>query len=301
MHNHLMRAIFFILSLFVLTSAAMAENDQEISLKAQLKQLVVLRQAVLDAPTDDLRLEANGEFVLFLRDALNDPESFDLSFDTIPSIGDLRSGDNFFRMITWNLPFADQTNRYFCFIQYHDKKTKELKLVELKRGYRDLTGEYRKVFNEKDWYGALYYKIIPSKTRKSNKKRTYMLLGWDGKNEFSSLKVVDVMTITNRGVRFGADIFDYPHEKNIKRFILEYKADAAVSLKYDQKKKRIVFNKLVPIEPDLEEMYEFYIPILEFSAFEWKRRRWVYVEDVDVRAPSRDVDYNDPPADQNLD
>jgi len=290
-----------LLLLFVASLNAHASDDQNVTLKAKLKQLVVLRNAVLSAETDKERTEANAEFLIFLRDALNHPESFKTDFDTIPMIGDLRSGDNYFRMITWNLPFQDQTNRYYCFIQYFDKKEDHYVVEELKTGYRMLSGEYRKVFNQKDWYGALYYKIIPSKTGNKRRKRAYMLLGWRGNDEYSSLKVVDVMSISPRGIRFGADIFDYPYEKNIRRFILEYKADASVTLKYDERHMRIVFNQLVPMQPDLEEMYEFYIPILEFNALEWKRRKWVYIEDVDYKQERRnDKDYNFPPAEQNI-
>ena len=100
--------------------------------------------------------------------------------------------------------------------------------------------------------------------------------------------------------KFGADIFDYPYESKIKRFIIEYKADASVSMNYDKQKKRIVFNHLVPMQPDLEGLYEFYIPVLEFDAFQWKRRKWEFVEDVELKAGSKDRIYNDPPESQNI-
>ncbi|MEX2597398.1 MAG: hypothetical protein WEC59_10760 [Salibacteraceae bacterium] len=298
-----MLARIYITILLIVTYAftLQAEDDNNLSLKAKIKQLVELRMVVLSAETDEAREEANKKFLVFMRDALNHPESFNASFDTIPNIGDLRSGDGFFRMVNWNLPYENLTNRYFCFVQYKDKKSDEYKLIELKTGYRGLSGEYRKIFNEKDWYGALYYDIVPSKTRGKNRKRAYMLLGWQGKDEYSSLKVIDVLQITKRGLRFGADIFDYPYERNIKRFILEYKSDAAVSLKYDNREKRIVFNQLVPMQPDLEGMHEFYIPVLEFNAFVWKRRKWIYEEDVEVKMKRKKEDvYNFPPEEQNL-
>ena len=188
-----------IIGLLLLSFAGIANDDeQEVTLKAKIKQLVVLRQATLDAQTDEEREEANSEFLMFMRDALQHPESFKTPFDTIPKLGDLRSGDNYFRMINWNLPYDDETNRYFCFVQYYDKKEKMHKVVELERGYKGLKGEYRKVFNEKNWYGALYYKIINSKTKKGKRKRVYMLLGWDGNNQYSSMKVIDVMTISGK-------------------------------------------------------------------------------------------------------
>jgi hypothetical protein len=274
-------------------------KDKEVNLSAKIRQLVELRQATINAANDQQRLAADNEFRTFLKDALNDPESFKQSFDTIPQLADLQSGDGYFRMINWNVPLDDQTHRYRCYIQFYDKKEKEFKVFDLKQGYRDLEGEVRKVFSEKDWYGALYYKIIPSKKRKRGSKNTYMALGWDGHDEFSTIKVVEVMTITSKGVRFGSDIFD-TDERNIKRFILEYKDDASVSLNYDAQKKRIIFNQLVPMEPDLEGMREFYVPVMQFDALEWKKRRWRYVKDIPVKMKAEGKDYNDPPDEQQI-
>lgn len=283
---------------FLLPFSLLAK-DQEVGLKAKIKQLVELRQATLNAPDDEQRIAANKEFIKFLRDALMDENSFKTPMDTIPQLADLRSGDGFFRMINWNLPFDDQTHRYYCFVQFYNRKEKAYEVVELKQGYRDLEGESRKVFTNRDWYGALYYQVIPAKTRSGNRKKTYMILGWDGHDQYSTIKVIDVMTITGGNIRFGADIFDYP-ERNVKRIILEYKSDASVSLRYDQRRKLIVFNKLVPMQPELEGMYEFYIPMLEFSALEWKKRKWRYMEDVNVRMEDDNKKYVDPPAPQDI-
>lgn len=275
-------------------------DDQEVTLSTMIKQLVQLRQATLSAPNDDSRLEANAEFLKVMRTALDDPKSFKTNFDTIPKLTDLRSGDKFFRLLNWNLAMDDGTFRYYCFMQHYNRKEKQFVVTELKRGYRGIEGEDRKVFSDRDWYGALYYKIVPSKMKKKSRKRTYMLLGWDGHNEFSTIKFVDVMVLTPKGIRFGEDLFDIPHKTNIRRLILEYKADASVSLQYDEKLERFIFNKLVPMEADLLGLPEFYIPLLEFDALEWKRRKWTLVQDVDVRMDDKKRSYINPPLPQKI-
>lgn len=292
----MVRVLVFLLLFLPLSIAA---KDQEVGLRNKIKQLVELRMVTINAPNDEKRIQANKEFTKFLRDALAEDESFETSFDTIPQLGDLRSGDGYFRMINWNVPMDDQTQRYYCFVQYYDKKEKLYKVVELQRGFKRLEGESRKVFSDRDWYGALYYKIIPSKTRSGNRKKTYMVLGWDGHDRYSSIKVIDVMIISPRGIKFGADIFHHT-ERNIKRIILEYKSDASVSLRYDKKRKMIIFNQLVPMQPELEGMREFYIPLLEFNAFQWKNRKWRYIENVDVKMNDKDREYNDPPLPQDI-
>ncbi len=282
--------------IIAVTFTSNAQQFKELTLDQKLQKLTEKRIEVLKADNDKDRKALNDEFLEMMRIALNDPVSFKTSFDTIPKIGDLESGDGFFRMINWNLAYSDETNDYFCFLQYEDFKEKKIDVVELKEGYRNIKGEERKTFKESDWYGALYYKIIPSKS--TRKKKSYMVLGWDGNDQYSSIKIVDVMTITERGVRFGGDLFSIPG-KNARRMILEYKSDAAVSLRYEPRKKRIIFNELVPMEPDLEGSYAFYIPIMKFNALVWKRGKWTWEEGIDARLNTGDRPYVDPPSPQN--
>lgn len=293
-----MKSILFTIALaFAPIVLLLAQGEQVKTLDEKLLELASIRQQVLNEPEDEKRRELNAEFLRLMRIALKDPVSFKTSFTVIPKLGDLQSGDGFFRMINWNLAYNDETNDYFCFLQYEDFEEKKIDVVELKEGYRNVRGEDRKVFKEDNWYGALYYTIIPSKS--SKKKKSYMVLGWDGNDQYSSIKLVDVMTITEQGVRFGADLFNIPSKRNAKRMILEYKSDASVSLRYDERKKRIIFNSLVPMEPDLVNLYAFYIPILEFNALEWKKRKWTLVEDIDARLNTGDRPYIDPPSPQD--
>lgn len=268
-------------------------------LRAQIRQLTELRQRVLAAKNNELRNSTNKEFVVLLRKALENKSSFFASFDTIPQFEDLRSSDNFLRILNWNVPQDDQTHRYFCFLQFYDRKAKTHKIVELKQGYRNVRGEERKVFGEGDWYGALYYTIIPAKRTFRHRKKTYMLLGWDGHNQYSTIKLVDVLTITGNSIRFGADIFDLP-DKNAKRLVLEFKADAYVSLKYHPERKQIVFNQLEPMQPDLVGMYEFYIPVMEFDALKWRAGKWHLIKNVNPTMGKDSKPYHDPPLQQKV-
>ena len=47
-----------------------------------------------------------------------------------------------------------------------------------------------KKLNYKNWYGCLYYDIIPIKV---GKEKYYTLLGWDGNNKNTTKKIIDVV------------------------------------------------------------------------------------------------------------
>ena len=54
-----------------------------------------------------------------------------------------------------------------------------------------------------DWYGALYYKIIPFE---NGNKTEYLLLGWDGGTAGSNYKILDVLVLGKKSVRFGSPV-----------------------------------------------------------------------------------------------
>jgi hypothetical protein len=67
-----------------------------------------------------------------------------------------------------------------------------------------------------------------------------------------------------------------------------------MSLKYDKqnmqnnkkKKMMIVFDRLAPLDPNLEGQYQFYYPETNiFDAFIFRSGKWEYIKDIDARNP----------------
>jgi len=104
---------------------------------------------------------------------------------------------------------------------------------------------------------------------------------------------------------FGAFLFKRYNKKKTKRVILEYSATVMVSLKYDDqafyirkntrnKKKKLkrinermlVFDRLMPMDPNLEGQYEYYVPETNiFDGFVFHNGKWIFIKDVDARNP----------------
>jgi len=137
-----------------------------------------------------------------------------------------------------------------------------------------------KVLVPKMWYGALYYKIIYDKKLSKN---YYTLLGWDGNNNLTNKKIIDVIDVGNNGtIKLGAPIFKNKG-KTKKRVLFEYSENVVMSLKYHPKEKKIVFDFLVPASSSLEGIYEYYGPSLNrFDAYFFNENKWNYQEDVDI-------------------
>lgn len=257
------------------------------SLNSSAQKIEEVRKKTVYTESHEERTALTDTLVKLLKAFLELPESYDYTFNEMEFTGFLRSPDKEFRMITWNTPLPNNTYRYHLFLQLADGSYFYLSDVS-GSGERPIT----KTFGANDWYGALYYEVVPFK---HEKKKHYMLLGWDGNNRFTNRKVAEVMYFNKTGNPvFGAPVFLDENERIMNRLILEYKKDAAVSLKYDGKKNRIIFNHLAPLNEDMEGIYRFYVPNLEFDAYNLQRNgQWTFEENVQVTIKTQDI-FNDP-------
>ena len=64
------------------------------------------------------------------------------------------------------------------------------------------------------------------------------------------------------------------------RFILEFRKDAVVSVKYNQKTKSIIFPNLSPLDKDLTGLYDYYAPDGTINSFELINGTFKYKENI---------------------
>lgn len=263
-------------------------------LQDSLKKLEPL---IFRSRTDEQKYDANKRYITLLEEALSYKGSFDFPFDSLKGIARLTSPDNKFRILNWNLPRNDGTFEYFGFIQSYSKKDKAYRFFRLTDRSDEITNAPNTVGTPDKWYGMLYYRIIQTKHRK---KTYYTLLGWDGNDNVSRKKIIDVVSFGTDGVpKFGDGIFTY-EKKFPKRVIFEYAPDAVMTLNYAEATKQfedksvtsemIIFSHLMPSHPALEGQYQFYVTDGSFDAFMFKDGKWEYVKDVDARNPKSKTD-----------
>lgn len=303
-------------------------------------ELKSLSEKIHFAQSDREKYAANEEFTLKLKEILAYKNSYKYPFDSLESVGRIVSPDNKFRIINWVLPKQDGTFEYFGFIQSYNKSTKLYELFLLEDHSFEIIKPETKILTHDNWYGALYYKIIYTK---SHGRKYYTLLGWDGNNKLTSKKLIEVLTFNSNGKpKFGSTIFKC-NKKRIKRYFFEYSAETSISLKYEEqsidvkqpkkanqknrikrpnsrrsnsfaalkkekrrqektkkkKSKMIVFDHLVPIDPNLEGVYQFYIPeVFTYDAFIFENGKWRFYSNVDARNPETPKNENIKPKDQ---
>ena len=266
--------------------------------------LNLITKNLYSSTTDSTKRLHNKELIDLINRMLHMRGVFDYYFDSVKDIGILTSSDKTFRIYTWNVPLEDGTHEYFGFI--HAKQTHVRKVGLFKKIYIEsykifpLIDISQKIANaenyigdHKRWYGMLYYNIIP---KKNNKKVYYTLLAWDGNDKFSQKKIIDVLTFDNKGNPvFGGSVFNTPKGTK-KRIVLEYSATCTISLKYNKSKDSIVFDHLVPTEPQLEGQFQYYCTDFTYDGFGFKNGKWNYGEYIRAtnEKSERDKQYKDP-------
>jgi hypothetical protein len=268
-----------ILAFFCISCSAQKGNN---SLFAEYEDtLKVMAHQIMNAETEAGKRIANTEFITNLTEVLQYEKSFKFPFDSLPTIARIFSPDNTFRIFNWLIKKDNGNYEYFGIVHYHNKKRKRYEIIHLVDNSANIRNAEQEDLDAKNWYGGLYYQIAYIK--KAGLKY-YTLLAWDGNDGYSTKKIMDVMYFSGKNkIKFGLPIFKKNKKESQKRVIIEYDAKTSVSVRYQEKEKRIVFNHLVPPKKDLEGLKEYYIPEGTFNSYQYKKGKWWLEQDIDIR------------------
>lgn len=265
----------FSLFLFsLLAGISYAQTDT--SLVSREKQLAVYLDALRKAPNDMEKEAANQQFKSYLYTTIQLPGAMNYPFSALRSVGTIKSPDNAFRFFNWNVEMDDETQKYFCYILRFDERKKDWKVIELTDNSMMLPPQPDDVLDENMWYGALYYKIIP--TERSG-KTVYTLLGYDANNNMSHTKLIDVLSFSGNHAKLGSPIFK-TKDQTAKRLFFEHSKKCVMSLNYDEARQKIIFDHLSPESPGMEGFREFYVPDMSYDALKFAGSKWVLEEDI---------------------
>ena len=194
----------------------------------------------------------------------------------------LMSPDQRFRIINWNVPLQNGEHIYYGVIWIWSEKENRFFAVTLKDAQRDGDKWDARYFDAEQWPGALYYEIIPCKSKRRKETDTYTLLGWDGRDNMTNAKVLDVIKIiSNEKVRFGEGLFETPLGTK-KRLMFQYSDEVSASFKYYPKKNAIEMDHLSPKNVMMEGIYADYGPDGTYDLYQWEKGKWKLYTSIDI-------------------
>jgi len=266
---------FAVISFFALASFfTYAEVSPVLQEKEQ--ELDSLLDVLRSAETNAEKSTVNAEFKDLMNQALNEPGALSYDFTLLETVGVIDSPDEQVRIVNWNVEQEDFSHTYHCFVVYNDKKKDEVRVTELMDMSFGMPSQPTEVIDNENWYGALYYKIIPVKR---GSRTIYTLLGWDYNSSLSQIKLIDAMYFTSSAVKFGSPIFKMGKETK-KRVFFEHSKKTSMFLNYEPHRERIMMDHLSPESPALKNFRSYYVPDMSYDAFEYEGKKWVLKEDV---------------------
>ena len=278
-----MKKIFFLTLFSILTISVFSQKVSKQLIAEYEDTLKVMAHTIMNGESQTVKTEANNAFISTLQEVLQFERSFNYPFDSLKTISIKTSSDSKIRIYTWLLKKDNGNYQYFGFVHYKNKSKKRYEIITLNDNSENIRRPENEQLDNNNWYGALYYDIIYIKKKG---RKYYTLLGWDGNNDISTKKIIDVMYFSGREkIKFGASIFK-KGKTTTKRFIIEYNATSTISVKYEEKEKKIIFDHLIPMRKDLEGLHEYYIPDGTYNAMKYTNGKWEFKNDVAANNPS---------------
>jgi hypothetical protein len=270
-----------ILSLILIWSMCMTVSGQEDATYLELVSAEVQLKSMFDqlyseeVPGSQLALYHAIDSVF--NHALQLPGSFDHDWSKLDQIGKLASEDDRIKVFSWLYRVSMNDYRYTAYIQVMGKKEPEL--FKLEPATAD--NIHAKDFDQEigHWDGKIYYDLV---TREYKRKVFYTLIGADYNNTSTSLKTIELMTI-QRGKPVFRDEHFLVGGAVEDRIVLEYSADLAVTVRYNEELDMIIYDHLVPLHPLYHGNYQFYGPDGSYDGLTFTEGSWVLKEDVDAR------------------
>lgn len=201
-------------------------------------------------------------------------DPFKAELGSMPNVGSVMSTDGKLRIVSWNNRNTDGTFEYYNYFIYKKKgnaKPQVQKFVCQDAKLPKNSGKY----NANNWYGALYYKAIAI-------KGGYILLGYQTYRDISRVKIIEPLNVGGKNFTLGDNVFQIG-KKTQSRAVYEYSSNAVMSVEYDPKNKRFIFDHLSPENPNLKGMFQYYGPDFTYDALTLKKKRWTLTEDIDIK------------------
>ncbi|MCB0820338.1 MAG: hypothetical protein KDC13_06915 [Bacteroidetes bacterium] len=264
-----------------------------IELRAQsaAEKLEAIGKEMLESKSEDSRIAAGLHLQKYLDSLTQSGEIFRVEFDSVRSVSAVRPDDNEFLLITWNVPLQSGKVANHGFLVDKEKRSHELNDVK-----SQISKPEQQRLLRGDWYGVLYYQVKKFRHRKST---YYVLLGYDAADSYTTGKVIDVLSFTKNGEPvFGAPLFS--GKRTQKRVLFYYREGASFSLRFDKQGGGILFDHLSPIEAAVSGDAAFMAPDFTVDAFNWKKGRFNYLQNIDARNEGKNEGNQKKPIEKGL-
>ena len=110
----------------------------------------------------------------------------------------------------------------------------------------------------------------------------YVVLGWSQPNPNMKMKVIDVLNFSNDRLMLGGDDTFKSYRGKVARVVFTYCADLGMTLNYDEKKKRFIFDHVTPLVDSNNNPTGCNGPDMSYDQLKKKGKKFVLKKDVEM-------------------
>lgn len=270
--------------LIIISQQTFAISADDSTFVCAERQIAQVSQELADSRfKDHLQDSLGNTLVDMFRKILEREGSFDYPFDSIrKNISHVKSADGRLRIFTW-FTVGDAGNyRYYGFMQYDDKYSRNYSLFELKDNDETVDDWQYKTYTPQNWSGAVYYAIVE---QKGSSGTIYTLLGWDGCGLYTTKKVIEPLFFQDAQTpKFGKPIIKIGRSM-YNRLVFEYNKRATMMINYDTNLDVIVMDHLAVFSEQDTSNPMFFGPDMSYDALKFEDGMWLYQPNIEYMRP----------------
>ncbi len=243
-------------------------------------ELKILFSNLATSRNDADKVELSRSIWLRLQQLLASNNDFTGKFENFEELSTIISKDEHVKICTWNIEFNDGDNQFFGGIAV--KTQSGIRTYELVDNYKNIRSPENATLTPSKWYGCIYYDIVETKYKGDI---YYTLIGYNGNDAFSQIKIVDVLVLAggnNPNPKFGHNLF-YEDNRSKRRLIFEYSNSATMMLKYNEDNKMIIMDNLAPVNDNFKGDFRNYGPDFSYNGLKFEKGKWILQTDIDLR------------------
>lgn len=182
----------------------------------------------------------------------------------------------YFGLVSWSLLYknlngADSVS-YHAHVLLREKRYDRLYNLKSRQVDAPLAMQS---FNINNWYGAIYYDVVPYKLKN---EWHFVFLGWRELDEFRQAKIIESVSLKENEINFGtpkAFLNLVPRGREL----LEYPSNVRLNLKYNPEEEIIYFDNLISTGNSVS-------PSFSFSGYSYDKKlgKWKIKNDIEVNA-----------------
>lgn len=218
------------------------------------------------------RLYAHSRFDSLIREVLKADSSFFYPFDSLKWLSNIMPPDSSFRIFTWQLNVSDTEVLYSGILQ-----TKENIFYLKDNGWQDHDIDYDE-FSDKNWYGQVYYNVHQYQEGDSV---SCLLFGHRQLKSGDRIKVAEIVTPGDKGIKFGKAVFEDP--KNIdlyrNRIVHRTSFESSSRLNYMPEFSMIIYDHTISV-PASREAGARMITVADgtYHGYEREGNKWKFID-----------------------